>query len=424
MKLQIVGCSHHQTPVELRERLAFSPDQTRTALARLHSQFPDSEAVLLSTCNRIELYTASENDDQCPTHHEIAEFFAEFHGLTESEIFVDLFERTGEEAIRHLFTVAASMDSMVVGEAQILSQVKQAYEAASAGDTAGTLLHSAFQAANRVAKRVATETAINKKRVSIPSVAVGEYAREFFEQFDDKKVLVIGAGEMGQETLKYLIDEGATNVAIINRSFPRAQQLAAEFLGEALPWEKLDEQLISADLVVSTTGATEPIVTADYFSQIQSNRYERLLFILDLAVPRDFEPEVGNFSDVYLYSVDDLAQACERNRRDREKEWPRAIKIIEEETLRYMTDLNHRATGPIIRRLRERAKEIKDEEFGRLINKLGALDQRQQNELERSFDRLVNKLLHPPLESLRDEVETGSPHGLLDALKRLFQLKD
>ena len=424
MKLQVVGCSHHTATVEVREQLAFNPDQARVALSRLRERFPDSEAVLLSTCNRVELYVASENATQCPSHHEVVSFLAEFHGLDAIRVFDELFERTGEDAVRHLFTVAASLDSMVVGEAQILSQVKQAYEMARAGDTAGTLLHAAFQAAIRVAKRVASETAIQQKRISIPSVAVADFAKEFFERFDDKKVLVIGAGEMGEETLRYLIDEAARDITIINRSLERAVDLAARTSGRAEPWDRLHELLVASDLVISTTGATQPIVTAADFRIIEQRRAQRPLFILDLAVPRDFEPVIGDCLGVYLYSVDDLRKVCEANKREREKEWPQAERIIEEETQRFMQELHHRATGPTIKRLKERADEIKADELARLLNKLGPLDDRVREELRRSFDRLVNKLLHPPLESLRDEAQSGTPHGLLDALKRLFRLHD
>ena len=424
MKLQMVGCSHHATSVETRERLAFNPDQVRTALRDFRQRFPNSEAVLLSTCNRVELYTAGESERACPSHHDVVEFMAEFHGLDSADIFDDLFERTGEDAIRHLFTVAASLDSMIVGEAQILSQVKQAYEMASSGDYAGTLLHLAFQSASRVAKRVATETAINKKRVSVPSVAVCDYARAFFERFDDKRVLVIGAGEMGEETLRYLIDEGASDITIVNRRAERAADLAARTAGKSASWDQLHNLLAEADLVVSTTGATMPIVTLEDFKRIAPRRYERLLFILDLAVPRDFDASIGDEHGVYLYTVDDLSKACQKNQRDREKEWPRAKRIIDDETRRFIAEQNHRATGPTIRRLRERAQELKTHELERVLNKLPHLDDPAREEIFRFADRLVNKLLHPPLESLRDEAEQGTPHGLLDALKRLFQLKD
>jgi glutamyl-tRNA reductase len=425
MKLHMIGCSHHNSSVQIRERLAFTPEQARVALKQWRRQFPESEAVLLSTCNRVEFYLATETPNHGPTHHDLVEFVARFHGLKPIEIFDDLFERTGEDTVRHLFTVAASLDSMVVGEAQILSQVKQAYELARAGDSTGPLMHLAFQAAIRVAKRVTRETAINQKRVSIPSVAVADFARQFFERFDDKRVLVIGAGEMGEETLRYLIDEGAQHITIINRSRQRAEALAERTAGTIADWERRTELLVEADLVVSTTGATEPIVTGDDFREISRRRYERPLFVLDLAVPRDFEPEVGQYDGVYLYSLDDLRSVCEKNRQARDKEWPNAEAIIDEETARFMAELHHRATGPTIRRLKALAEEVKRDELERLLKKLdGLLDDRGRREVHRSFDRVVNKLLHPPLESLRDEAQAGTPHGLLEALKRLFQLTD
>jgi glutamyl-tRNA reductase len=313
---------------------------------------------------------------------------------------------------------------MVVGEAQILPQVKTAYEQATASENTGPITHSAFQAAIRVARRIARDTSINQRRVSIPSVAVADFAKGFFERFDDKKVLVIGAGEMAEETLRYLIDEGARDITIVNRNRERAERLADEVTGLVRPWEQLDEQLKRADLIVTTTGASEPIVDEERFKAIHLGRSKRPLFILDLAVPRDFSARVGDYSDVYLYSIDDLSKTCEANKLARKKEWPKAERIIEEETAQFMADLNHRATGPVIKRLRAQADEIKNDELSRLLNKLTGLDDRSRQYIEQAFNRLVNKVLHPPLESLRAEAQQGSPHGLLEALKRLFQIKD
>jgi len=281
-----------------------------------------------------------------------------------------------------------------------------------------------FQAALRVAKRTATETAIQQKRISIPSVAVAEFAKSVFERFEDKHVLVIGAGEMGEEALRYLIDEGARQISIVNRSRARADDLAARLAGQVREWDELHDLLVEADLVVSATGATEPIITAEAFRSIVAERYQRPLLILDLAIPRDFEEQIGELTGVYLYSIDDLKAACEKNRREREEEWPRAERIIEEETRRFIADLHHRATAPTIKRLKSRADEVKTEELARLLNKLGPIDPKMQSEITTTLDRLVNKLLHPPLESLRDEAQQGTPHGLLEALKRLFRLHD
>jgi len=424
MRLQIVGCSYHNSPVEVRERLAFSPLQAAEALDTLRRRFPDSEAVLLSTCNRVEIYTAAEEPAQGPSHEEVARFMADFHGLPIYEVFDDLFERTGEDAVRHLFTVSASLDSMVVGEPQILSQVKQAYELANQHNSTGPLTHGIFQAAVRVARRVATETTLYQRRVSIPSVAVADFASQAFERFSDKRILVVGAGEMGEETLRYLQDQGAHDVVVVNRSLERGRQLAERWQGQVEPWERLSELLVTADLVISTTGASEPIVTLAQFKAIEGLRDQRPMIVLDLAIPRDFDPAIGDCLGVYLYSIDDLEKVCRKNRKARDKELPAALHIIEQETTRFMSELRHRATAPIIKRLREGWQQPKDDELTRLFHKLPELDERARSEIRNSFDRLVNKLLHPPLESLRSASESGTSHGLLDALKRLFQLKD
>lgn len=423
MTLRVLGCSHRNTPVSIRERLAFNPEQTRTALCELRQSFPDVEAVLLSTCNRTELYVAAENQD-VPTSCQMAEFVGRFHRMDPAAVQEHLHEQVDREAIDHLFTVACSLDSMVVGEPQILAQVKQAYQLATDQKATGPLTHAVFQAATRVARRVASETAIHQRRVSIPSVAVADFARQIFERFDDKKTLVIGAGEMAEETLRYLRDEGVVDVTVINRSRQRAVELAQRWNGEVQDWDRLMETLGTADLVVSTTGAEEPIVTLDQFKQIESLREQRPLFILDLAVPRDFDTAIGDRLGVYLYSIDDLSVVCERNRSERDKELPKAMRIIEHEADRFMADLHHRATGPIIKRLTQEWQELKEMELQRLFNKLPELDDRARAEISQSSDRLINKLLHPPLVSLREESRNAVPHGLLDALGRLFHLHD
>ena len=422
MKLQMVGCSHHNASVEVRERLAFSADQTAAALGLWRSRFPQTEAVLLSTCNRVEVYAAA-SDDIALSDQQVKQFLADFHGLELHQVFDDLFEQSGEGAVRHLFTVAASIDSMVLGEPQILAQVKQAYQLAQQQQSVGPITHDVFQRALRVAKRVATETSINQRRVSIPSVAVADLARNVFERFNDKQVLVIGAGEMAEETVVYLREEGARKITVINRSLASAEQLAARYGGSAAPWDQLEAHLADVDLVVSTSGAKEPIVTLELFRRVEGRRFQKPLFILDLAVPRDFEPAIGDRLGVYLYSLDDLEEVCRRNRAQRDKELPRALAIIEEETGLFMQELYHRATGPIIQQLRQGWHDMRDQELRRLFNKLPELDERSRQEITQAFDRYVNKLLHPPLESLRDESREGPPHGLLDALKRLFRLE-
>jgi glutamyl-tRNA reductase len=423
MNVQVLGCSHHGTPIAIRERLAFGPEDARRALGQLRRKFPAAEVVLLSTCNRVELYVASQNGGS-PSGGQAADFLARFHDLNPREIVDHLYERAGPAAVRHLFIVASSLDSMVVGEPQILAQVKQAYQLATQQKAAGPLTHAAFQAAVRVARRVANETTIHQRRVSIPSLAVADFAQQIFDRFDDKQTLVIGAGEMASETLKYLQAQGARHVTVVNRSPRRAADLARQWGGKAVDWDRLTEAIVAADLVISTTGASEPIVTREQFAQIEGLRRPRPLFILDLAVPRDFDPAIGTRPEVYLYAVDDLQEACQRNRRERDKELPAALRIIDEEADRFMGELNHRAAGPVIQRLREGWQKPKEAELQRLFARLPDLDQPARDEIRQGFDRLLGKLMHPPLQSLRNESRQGMSHSLVDALATLFRLRD
>lgn len=425
VRLAMIGCSHKLSSLSVRERLTFTPEQTRDALAAWRVTHPDREAVLLSTCHRVEFYAASGDPEANVDPLALADYVANFHNVSVEEVRGELFEYEGEDVVRHLFRVAASLDSMVVGEAQILAQVKQAYEMASEIGSIGPVTHGAFQAAIRARRRIANETPLYSHRVSIPSVAIADFASRIFENFDDKRVLVIGAGKMAQETLQYLTDAGAKKIVVLNRNFDRAAALANEWKGTAKPWSALAEQLVKADIVISTTGADRPVVTLhDYREYVAHDRYQRPLFVLDLAMPRDFEPEIGDELGVYLYSIDDLADACERNRKSRESALPAAERIVEDEIRAFVAETRHRASVPVIAKLRESLAGVQSAELDRLYAKLPQLDERSRQEIRQFADRLLAKMLHPPIESLRDESRNGSPHGLLEALQRLFQLKD
>jgi glutamyl-tRNA reductase len=381
--------------------------------------------VLLSTCNRVELYTATGGNEPTSSIETALAHLADFHNVPVDDVRGDVVTLENAEVVRHLFTVAASLDSMVVGEAQILGQVKQAYELAGRLGSTGPLMHHLFQSALRVARRVASDTSLHRHRVSIPSVAIADFAARIFERFDDKRVLVIGAGKMAQETLQYLTAAGARRLVILNRDYDRALELAEEWHGMPAAWTSLTDELASADMVVSTTGADRPIVNGeDYRLHVASRRHQRPLFILDLAMPRDFDPAIREELGVYLYGIDDLKEACERNRTERSKELPAAEAIVDEETRRFVAEVRHRATGPVIARLRAGLEKSQSAELERLFVRLPDLDERSRREIEQFADRLVGKMLHPPLASLRDESQNGPPHGLLEALQRLFQLKD
>ncbi|MHB8897789.1 MAG: glutamyl-tRNA reductase [Thermoguttaceae bacterium] len=421
--MHVLGCSYHKTPVGLRERLAFNVDQARSALTQLRCSYPKTEAVLLSTCNRVELYTATAERD-APGRNELARFIAGFHQIDRSVVDSQLQGWEDTLAVRHLFQVTSSLDSMVVGESQIASQVKAAYQLACQQQAAGPITHAAFQASLRIAHRVANETEIHRNRVSVPSVAVADIARRIFERFDDKDILLIGAGEMAGETMTYLQAEGAVRVTVVNRNMSRAEELAARWNGRVRPWSELLEVIAAADLVVSTTSASGLVVTAEDFRAVEPLRHGRPLLILDLAVPRDFDPDIGRSPSVYLYSVDDLQAACDANRRRRQQDLPRALQIVDREADQFMSVLNQKALGPIVQRLRKNWHQVKDRELQTLARKLPELDQRARNEVACALDRLVNKLLHPPLESLRRESSEGVPDKLLHAVSLLFKLDE
>ncbi len=425
VQLAMVGCHHRLTSLAVRERLSFSPAQTADALAAWRVAHPDAEAVLLSTCNRVELYAAADDPTAALDVALLVAHLADFHNVPTDDLGGQLLTLDGQAVVEHLFRVAASLDSMVVGEAQIPSQVKQAYELASQTGTAGAVTHQLFQAALRVARRVASETPLHHHRVSVPSVAIADFAARVFERFDDKQVLVIGAGKMAHETLQYLADAGAQHVTVLNRDPGRGAELAARWAGQPAAWSELFDEIVAADLVVSTTGADRPIVTLDdYREHVARQRYERPLFVLDLAVPRDFEPAIADEHGVYLYAMDDLTEACQRNRAARAQALPAAEGIVAEETATLVADLRHRATGPVIARLRAELETAEAAELERLFQRLPSLDEQSRQEITHFADRLLGKMLHPPLESLRDESRNGPPHGLLRALERLFQLKE
>jgi len=268
------------------------------ALGVLKGLYPDGELVLLSTCNRVELYVGGMEVEGVPEIVDLERFLSDFHGVGLRTIQTYFQGLEDESAIEHLFSVASSIDSLVVGESQISSQVSNAYETSRSMGFAGSVMHTLFQHANLVSKRVTNETEIHRRRISVPSVAVSEVASEFFERFDDKRVVVIGSGEMGVDTLEYLMDAGAKSIDIVNRSLERAEAVAQRFGVRAAVWEQLDALMVQADMVVSTTGATEPIMTESRFRGIHAKRTRGNLLILDLAVPRDFEAAIGRMPSV------------------------------------------------------------------------------------------------------------------------------
>jgi glutamyl-tRNA reductase len=423
LNLLALHCTHQTTSLAVRERLAFSShERIEQGYAELRRRIPDCEAVILSTCNRVELYVVSPDDDVERTRQQLAQFLSEFHGVPLDEFVGELRADSGPEAVWHLFEVISSLDSMVLGEPQIVNQVRQAYRDAEQSGACGPLIHLMFQSAIRVSGRVRSETRLAEGRVSIASVAVGDFAKSIFDHFGDKLVLIVGAGEMAEETLRYLKDEGVREIVVVNRNPERAERLAREWGGRAEPWGDLDRWLGQADVIVSTTGADKPIVDVARFRKARAASAGRPAFILDLGAPRDFETGVGDLDDVFLYDIDSLSRTCEENRHARVREIEHARQIVSDELARFMAEFHHRASGDVVSRLMQDWHAVSKEELGRLFNRLPDLSAKHREAIERTVERIVNKLLHPPLTVLKDEARDGTPHGLLDALKRLFRL--
>ena len=420
--LRIIGLNHRSAPLEVREQLAFSPTQTNTALTAWKKQ-TNVEAALLSTCNRTEFYAAT-TDEKLPNAEQLFQFLLDQKSNPPMDSPWDSQVLTLEdtEAVEHLFAVASGLDSMVLGEVQILSQVKAAYQLAIEADTAGTRIHALFQAALKTAKCVATETGLHKHRISIPSIAVSDFALSVFERFTDKNILVFGAGDMGQETLRYLAEYGAKSITVLNRHRKRAETLAKQFGGGVADWQNRFELIVEADVIISTTSADEPVVTLADYQKIETQRFGRTLCVLDLAVPRNFEPAIAQCAGVHLYSIDDLQEVCNNNRRERDRETPKAEQMVKTAAAAFRKEMVKRDNGTEIQQLRASWTQTKEEELLRLFNKLPELNERERSVIREAFDRLLAKYLHRPLQSLREESSHEESQKLVEALQKLFRL--
>ena len=422
MNLLLAGCSFKTTPIELREKLAFDAARLPLALRELDSRY-DVEAVILSTCNRVEMYLARPNAIGLPDIDLLAEFLAEFQKLPVEQVRSCLYERKQADAIRHLFRVTSSLDSLIVGEGQIAGQVRRGYELAKEQATAGPLLHSLFQQASAVAKRVRTETGISRGHVSVSSVAV-DYVRQVFDHFGDKTILVIGAGKMGELTLRHLKDLRPKKILVTNRSPEKAVAVAQGCGGVAVPWAELDDALVVADIVLSTTGAPEPIMVRRRFNDILARRSGGAMVILDIAVPRDFDPAIHDGDRTCLFNIDDLERVREQTLGQRKKHIAPAERIIEEEQRKFVEDWSRRRNGPIIEKLMQECDAKRDAVLKQLLSRLnGKLTDADREFIEGAFRRFQNQLLHAPIDALRQEAKEGS-HGILrDALRKLFRLE-
>jgi len=407
--LFVVGMSWRTAKVDVREKLAFREEEITPTLRALTGELPVAEALLISTCNRVEVYGVAKPGTD-PTG-DVRQFLAHQRAVKLSEVAGALYDHRGSDAIRHVFRVAASLDSLVVGEAQILGQLKAAYGVAGTAGTSGPVLSRALERAFGVAKRVRTETTIARGAANVSSVAV-ELAAHVFGNLAGKSVLVVGAGKMSSLAARHLYANGAQRIVVTNRSPEKAEALAAEIDADARPWAELEKLLTEADIVISSTGAREPILTKALFKKITKARRWKPMMVIDIAVPRDAEPAIGEFDGVFLFDIDDLDKVKKANIAEREKAADHATKIVEHEAGQFEHWLRTQAVVPTIRALREKFAQVADAEVGKALEQLARkeLTRDQQRELvQRVVQLVVNKLLHQPTTVLRGSSPDEGP---------------
>ena len=421
MNLLLLGASHHSAPIDLRERIDFSRRGISEALAEL-SQIRDiAEVVVLSTCNRSEIYCASE--DQKNLKETMASFMSSFHDLPESELVPHLYSRKNAAAARHLFRVTAGLDSLVVGEPQILGQVKDAFAIASDDGYTGALLNRLFHWSFGVGKRVRSETGLGEGAVSVSYAAIS-LARKIFGNLKKLNVLLVGAGEMAELTATHLRAQQVKSIRVANRTPSQAAVLASKIDGEAVPWENVTTQLISCDIVVTATGSLNPIVKRSHVEAVMKTRRDRPLFIIDIGVPRDVEPTAGKLEQVFLYNIDDLQSIVQENLARRQSQVDRAELMVTEEVDRFMIWLRSRAVIPTLVALRNRFETIRQSELLRLKPKLMSLPESSRIRIEEITRLLIERLLVSPTEQLKAAKNKETIASYSDALNDLFRLLD
>ncbi|MGR3302050.1 MAG: glutamyl-tRNA reductase [Candidatus Scalindua sp.] len=417
MNLHTVGLNHDSAPVEIREKLAFSASSVPIALSSFVQSFPTSEAVILSTCNRVEIYATSS--DNSLNKEMLLDFLSAFHDLPKERFADHMYHYQDMDAVRHLFFVSSSLDSLVRGETQILSQVKEAYMTATSAETTGSILNQLFQRSLNVAKEVHTKTSIGKGKVSVSSVAV-DLAIKIFKDFSDKTIFIIGAGEMCELVLKNLVERGAKTAIVANRNYDKAKTLAEEYDGKAINYENLQDYLPQADIIISSTAATHYVIHTEHIKSAIKVRRGNPMLLIDIAVPRDINPEIAKIDNVYLYNIDDLQTVVSSNVDDRENELGKCQAIIDREVDKFMAWFEELKIGPAIAQLRNHFHEIGEQELERLRPKLGEIANEEWEHIVYSMQRTLNKILHKPAKVGKEKAKNGGGYQYVETIKHLF----
>jgi len=420
MNILVVGLSHKTAPVDIRERVAFAPTAMETPLRQVVGLPGIAEAVIVSTCNRVEIYASSRDPEGACS--QLRRFLADFHQIPAEELNPHLYERIGSDAIHHVFRVASSLDSMVIGEPQILGQIKTAYGYASEFKTVGLILNRFLHKAFSVAKRVRTETEIASNAVSVSFAAV-ELARKIFGTLNDKTVMLIGAGEMCELAARHFVNNGVAGVLVTNRTFERAEKLAAEFGGRPVPFADYVDHLHQADIVLTSTGAPGFILDKPQLEGVIKRRKNRPMFLIDIAVPRDIDPKANAIDNIYLYDVDDLQEVVQANLKERQKEAKKAEAIVEAEVGQFDTWLSGLDVVPTIVALRKKFEDIRQEEVQKTLSRLSHLSDKERKSIEAMTSAIINKALHQPVALLKQcQADSGSCDAYVDAVRALFNL--
>ncbi|MBI3377682.1 MAG: glutamyl-tRNA reductase [Nitrospirae bacterium] len=417
MNILIVGLNHKTADVDIRERLAFNGQKLEEGLQRIKTLPDVKEAVILSTCNRVEIYAAVTN--AAAAHEAIKNFISEFHGIDRSALETSLYAYEDINAVRHVFRVASSLDSMIVGEPQILGQIKDAFDFSLQKKTTGILLNKLMKKTISVAKRIRTETKIAENAVSISFAAV-ELAKKIFTDLSTKSFMLLGAGDMAELAARHLMSSGVKDVLVANRTYESGEKLAKEFNGRAVRFDDFIHEMVHTDIVICSTGASKYVLMKEQMQKVMKERRHKPVFIIDISVPRNIDPSINDIDNVYLYDVDDLHGIVDTNKLERQKEAEKAEGIIAEEIETFQKWLASLDSVPTVVALRNRADAVKKEEIEKLLNKLPALGEKEKEAVEYMANAIINKLIHPPTAALKEDSEDKDI--LIAAIRKLYGL--
>jgi glutamyl-tRNA reductase len=418
MNFQLIGVNHKTAPVEVRERLALPESRLPDACKKLIEHPGIEEGMILSTCNRVELLAKTQNGSA-----DLRGFIRSYFQVDPADFDQHFYEYRSNDAVRHVFRVTSSLDSMVVGEPQILGQVKEAYALARAVGAVQSQLDSLLTRAFAVAKRVRSETAVGSSSVSIASVAV-ELAKKIFGSLQGKHVLLVGAGKMSELAARHLIAHGAGTIFVANRTYDRAVKLAEKFQGEVIPFDKLYDNCDRADIVITSTGAPHAIFRREHAERFLAKRRNRPMFFIDIAVPRDVDADVNKVDGVFVYDIDDLQQAVAAHVADRKKEAERAESIITTEVEKFESRVQTLDVVPTIVSLQDHLETIRQAEIDRVRGRLGTLDPEQELAIDALTKGIINKIMHTPITTLKVAARDPEATTVIDLVRRLFNLQD